>query len=289
MHRLILVLVALAAVPLLADDTDRSPSAGAAPYTVALAMDGYSPVSYLDEKRAEPGSPRFAAEYKGRTYFLTSEGQRRAFLRSPERYMPAYGGYCAYGCAVNGKFTVDPTNFKIVDGRTHLFLRNDDVDTLELWNRGDERELKTQADRFWRTQAKSRAYTGARNVPASGVAIDGYSPVSYFTEGRARKGDPRFRAEHDGVIYQFASEKERKLFNENPEKYVPQCGGWCAFGMSIQDKFPVDPTAFAVLDGKLYLFLDNAEVNALELWKKGDEKELRRKAHAHWRKVSGGA
>jgi len=58
---------------------------GARPYTLTVAMSGYSPVSYLDERKAEPGSPAFAAEHDGLTYFFTSEAQRRKFRRAAER------------------------------------------------------------------------------------------------------------------------------------------------------------------------------------------------------------
>jgi hypothetical protein len=57
--------------------------------------------------------------------------------------------------------------------------------------------------------------------------------------------------------------------------------------MAISDKFPVDPTKFKITNDKLYLFLDNAKVNALHLWEKGNESELVSKADAHWKKVAG--
>ncbi len=259
----------------------------ARPYTLTVAMSGYSPVSYLDQNKAEPGSPRFAAKHDGLTYFFTSARQRRAFRDNPERYLPAYGGYCAYGCAVKAKVVVDPRNFKIVNGRTHLFFKNAKVDTLELWNKGSESELTARADRYWATQGVSRAYLGARYLPASGVALDGYSPVSYFTRGRAEKGDARYAVEHQGVTYYVASKGQAKLFKKNPDRYVPQYGGWCAFGMAVRDKFPVDPTSFKVVDDKLYMFLKNTSVDARMLWNKGSERELMKKASTHWNKVSG--
>lgn len=257
-------------------------------HTISLGLSGYSPVSYLDNRRAEPGSPRFSAEHEGVTYFFTSDAQRRAFLASPERYLPAYGGYCAFGCSVDATFIPDPTSFEIIDGRTHLFLKNNEVDARKLWNEAPSDEVRRKADAFWRSQSVSRAYTGGRNLPASGVALEGYSPVSYFTKGVAEKGDPRFSAEHNGAIYHFTSQDQLELFKKNPDRYEPQCGGWCAFGMSVEDKFPVDPTKFRVVDNKLYLFLNNEDINAFDLWSQGDERELVRKAQAHWKKVSGG-
>ena len=142
-----------------------------------------------------------------------------------------------------------------------------------------------QAER--KTQPVSRAYLGARNVPASGVAIDGFSPVSYFESGRAEKGDPLFSVEHNGLTYHLTSQHQVELFKQAPSRYEPQLGGWCAFGMAVSDKFPIDPTRFSVIDGRLYLFLRNADVDALALWNDGEPGALLAKAHAHWRKVSG--
>lgn len=291
MHRftrtiLIAALFVTAAAPAPAQ-RDSAGHADVAPYTVNLGLAGYSPVSYLQNKRAEPGSPRFSAEHEGVTYFFTSNRQRETFLADPERYLPAYGGYCAFGCSVDSKFIPDPTSFKVIGGRTHLFLNNDEVDAQELWNDANFTEVKAKADDYWASQSESRAYIGGRNVPASGVGLEGYSPVSYFTVGRPEKGDPRFAVEHNGVTYHLASQEQVALFNENPDRYEPQCGGWCAFGMSVEDKFPVDPTKFTIVDDRLYLFLNNDDINAFELWRQGDDAGLVRKAQSHWKKVSG--
>lgn len=259
----------------------------AQPFTITVGLSGYSPVSYLENNRAEPGSPRFAAEYDGVTYFFTSEKQVRSFSADPDRYMPAYGGYCSFGCAVGEKFIPDPTSFEVIDGRTHLFLKNNDVDAKGLWNKERLSDVRAKADAYWASQSQSKAYTGGRNVPASGVGLEGYSPVSYFTVGRAEKGDPRFAVQHNGVTYHLTSAAQVEMFNKNPDKYEPQCGGWCAFGMSVEDKFPVDPTKYKVVDDKLYLFLNNDQINAFELWEQGDDASLVKKAQAHWKKVSG--
>lgn len=132
----------------------------------------------------------------------------------------------------------------------------------------------------------SRAYLHAHNVPANGIAIDGYSPVSYFTQGRAERGSTDFAVEHQGITYLLTSEEQIETFKADPEKYVPAYGGWCALGMAVQDKFPVDPTAFKIVDDRLMLFLRNTDVDALQLWNQGDEAEYVDKADAHWKKVS---
>lgn len=257
------------------------------PYSLTLGMSGYSPVSYIEHNRAEAGSPMYAAEHNGVTYFFTGDAQRRTFLRDPSRFLPAYGGYCAYGCSVNAKFIPDPTSFKVINGRTHLFLRNANVDARALWDESNLTETLSRADRFWASQSQSKAYINGRNVPASGVGLDGYSPVSYFTAQGPEKGDPAFAVEHNGVTYYLTSPEQVEMFKKNPARYEPQCGGWCAFGMTVEDKFPVDPTKYRIIEDRLYLFLNNDQVNAYDLWGQGEQRQLIGKAQAHWKKVSG--
>jgi len=126
-------------------------------YTVKLGMSGYSPVSYLDQHKAEPGSPRFSAVHEGVTYFFVSDQQRMAFEKNPQRYLPAYGGFCAFGCAVDSEFVPDPTSFEIINGKTHLFLVNKEVDAKALWHDGDHDELIKKADAYWNSRARGKA------------------------------------------------------------------------------------------------------------------------------------
>ena len=96
------------------------------------------------------------------------------------------------------------------------------------------------------------------------LAIHGYDPVAYFTEGQARVGKAAFTAKHDGAAYRFVSETNKEEFERNPERYVPQYGGYCAFGVSVGSKFDGDPTLFRVVDGKLYFNL-NPKIQAMWL------------------------
>ena len=133
----------------------------------------------------------------------------------------------------------------------------------------------------------SRAYLHSHNVPAHGVALEGYCPVAYFAVNKPVRGKKEFAADYNGITYHFVSAEARDLFNKSPKKYIPAYGGWCAFGMAIKDKFPVDPTNFKIVDGTLLVFLRNAKVDALELWNGKNEKQLLKDAAAHWRKVQG--
>ena len=133
----------------------------------------------------------------------------------------------------------------------------------------------------------SRAYLNSTNVPSSGVALEGYCPVAYFAVGKPVRGSAEFAADHDGITYHFVSEDAKRMFEAEPEAYVPAFGGWCAFGMAVSDKFPVDPTRFKIVDGRLLVFLRNPGIDALALWNDGDEAQLLAKAAAHWKKVQG--
>ncbi|MCL4845080.1 MAG: hypothetical protein KJ066_00965 [Acidobacteria bacterium] len=86
-----------------------------------------------------------------------------------------------------------------------------------------------------------------------GLALHGYDPVSYFTEGKAVKGHPDVTATDGTVTYRFANIANRDMFARDPSKYRPQYGGFCAYGVSQGYTVDVDPEAFAVVDGKLYL------------------------------------
>lgn len=94
---------------------------------------------------------------------------------------------------------------------------------------------------------------------ASQTALNGYDPVSFFTEGKPVNGSPFVNAEYQGATYYFASEEHQKMFLAAPEKYAPQFGGYCAFGVGLGKLFPVDINTAQICNGKLYLNL-NAEI-----------------------------
>jgi YHS domain-containing protein len=115
------------------------------------------------------------------------------------------------------------------------------------------------------------------------VGIGGYSPVSYFENG-PELGKAEFSATHAGVTYRFTSQAQVEKFKKNPEKYVPAFGGMCAFGHSIEKEFETDPASYKIVDGRLFLFLKNEQVDALKLWNQGSESELIEKAERHFTK-----
>ncbi len=96
---------------------------------------------------------------------------------------------------------------------------------------------------------------------ASKIAVNGYDPVAFFTVKKPVNGSPAITQEYLGATYIFASEENKALFAAQPEKYAPQCGGFCAFGVSVGALFPVDISTWQVRDGKLYLNLNQDIVN----------------------------
>ncbi len=119
----------------------------------------------------------------------------------------------------------------------------------------------------------------------SNPALEGYCPVAYFLADNPLKGSAEFSSEHEGVTYHLVSADAKAAFDANPSKFLPEYGGACAFGMSIKENFPVDPTNYKVVGDRLFLFLKNDETDALKLWNDGDEAELIRVADANFTKA----
>ena len=113
------------------------------------------------------------------------------------------------------------------------------------------------------------------------VAIQGYDPVAYFTQGKAVKGSEKHKLKWLGAYWQFASEKHKKLFTAKPRNYAPQYGGHCATGMAISGGLTrdIDPEAWAIIDNKLYLNYSK-DTNTLLT---GNVVSLE-KADEHWKK-----
>jgi YHS domain-containing protein len=118
-----------------------------------------------------------------------------------------------------------------------------------------------------------------------GFIADGYDVVSYFNQ-KAEKGNKEFTAEFDGVKFKFSSKQNLALFKENPKKYTPQYGGYCAYAIGAKEKkVDIDPKTFEIRDGRLYLFYNAWGTNTFELWKKEGADKLRKQADRNWEKL----
>lgn len=124
-------------------------------------------------------------------------------------------------------------------------------------------------------------FSQSQNTDDSKIALQGFSPVSYLELGLAQRGSKAYKSEHQGLKYYFTDEDQKASFDANPDKYLPQYGGWCATGIAVGAKFRTDPNKFLVSDDKLYLFLYDLEVDAKQLWLK-DEKGMTEKANKNW-------
>jgi YHS domain-containing protein len=116
------------------------------------------------------------------------------------------------------------------------------------------------------------------NVDSSGLALKGHDPVAYFSEGKPVQGKAEFTASHEGAAYRFASAASRDAFLAAPGKYAPQYGGYCAFGMASGYKAPIEPDAWTIVEGKLYL---NYNRSVRSSWA-SDVPGYVRKADANW-------
>lgn len=114
-----------------------------------------------------------------------------------------------------------------------------------------------------------------------GVAVEGYDVVAYFTQGKPVKGSKSFELEWMDATWRFASAAHRDAFAKAPYKYVPQYGGYCAFGVSRGYAVGIDPNAWKIVGGKLYL---NYNADVQKEWQKDIAGHIK-KADANWPKI----
>ncbi len=122
------------------------------------------------------------------------------------------------------------------------------------------------------------------NTKKSFVA-EGYDVTEYFNN-KAIKGDSKIIATHDNVKYAFATQDNLNKFKSNPDKFIPQYGGYCAYAVAVNnDKVDINPKTFEIRDSKLYLFYNSWGVNTLEKWSAENPKQLQAKADANWQGI----
>ena len=94
------------------------------------------------------------------------------------------------------------------------------------------------------------------NLDKNGLAVQGYDPVAFFTDGKPVKGNPQFTSSLKGATYYFASAEHKAAFDKEPAKYEPQFGGYCAYGLSKNKLVPIEVDAFQIVNGRLLLQYD---------------------------------
>lgn len=127
------------------------------------------------------------------------------------------------------------------------------------------------------------------NLDKARVALSGYDPVAYFREGggKAKQGKKALAATVRGVTYRFATAKNLERFEQDPERFEPDYGGWCAWAMANNDKVEVDPTSFLIEDGRLLVFYDGFFNNTRKSWLGKGGTKLRPTADKNWNKFVG--
>lgn len=115
-------------------------------------------------------------------------------------------------------------------------------------------------------------------------AVGGYDVVAYFKDGKPVKGDNKISFEWSGAKWYFSSPSNRDEFKKSPEKFAPQFGGYCAYGVAHDHKSPTQPDAWTIVDGKLYL---NYNLDVRKLWNE-KQSEFIKTANEKWPTVKSG-
>jgi len=116
------------------------------------------------------------------------------------------------------------------------------------------------------------------NKNRKNVAVEGYDVVAYFTDARPVKGDAAFSFTYEGAVWWFADQAHLDLFSADPARYAPQYGGYCAWAVSKNSLAEIDPEAWRIVDGKLYL---NYSSGIQKKWEKDIPGNIA-KADGHW-------
>lgn len=117
------------------------------------AVNGYDTVAFFTDSKPVNGSPFISAEYKGATYFFATEDHKKLFTANPAKYAPQFGGYCAFGVAIDKLFPVDISTWQVRDGKLYLNLN---PDILKKFNE-DAAGNVAKADKNWPGLVKKNA------------------------------------------------------------------------------------------------------------------------------------
>lgn len=247
--RNVLVLTALAAfVPL-----------ATAEQTVEPALNGYCPASFLLAGKAVKGDPAIRSEYQGSVYYLADSEAKKQFDADPGKFLPQFGGLCtvALGGSYGNRLPSDPTVFRVINGKLYLFSQERAVKSFDL---------------------KPAEYIAKADELFAKPMIGGYCPVSYQLSGQAVKGDVKFKQTIRTEVYHLASAEAKAALLKEPDKYIPQYAGLCAEGVARGKRYVADPTVFAVVNGRTYLFFDAAAKKTFE----ANPTETIKNADANW-------
>ncbi len=110
---------------------------------------GYDVVSYFENKAVQ-GSEEFSTKHDGVSFYFSSKKNLELFQKDPKKYIPQYGGFCAYAMGAKGsKVSINPETFEIREGKLYLFYNKGKTNTLDLWTKEGAEQLKVKADKNW--------------------------------------------------------------------------------------------------------------------------------------------
>jgi YHS domain-containing protein len=242
-----------------------------------LAIQGYDPVAYFTDSKPVKGSAKFSSEYDGAKYLFASAEHKALFDATPAKHAPAYGGYCGYAASIDRLSPISPEWFQIIDGK--LILQHNKK-AFDLFNKELAPNVQ-KADANWPGLVARNGVFGGKTLvftDRNGVALEGYDPVSYFTDGKPVKGDKKIEATFDGALYHFVSQQHRATFEKDPTKYAPAYGGFCGYAASVGKVRPANPRIWSIVDGQLIV---QHTKGADELWQK-DVAGNKAKADRYW-------
>ena len=250
-----------------------------------VILDGYDAVSFFTDNKPAKGDSKFNFTYHDAIYWFTSADHLRLFMENPAKYDVQFGGYCAYAVSLGRIAPIDVNTFSIVDNR--LVIQHN-ARAVAGWNKDVNGNL-IKADKYWEAVAKNKGKQIKTdeekmflvNTDKEGVILQGYDAVAYFIDGKAVNGKKENSFVWKGETWYFSFAKNLEVFKLNPDKYAPQFGGFCAYGVADGHKAKTDPHAWSVVDGKLYL---NYNKDVQQLWKK-DQKNFIIKANENWPEV----
>jgi len=147
----VLAFVSALSLPAAPAESKEKPAAAIQHYNLGadkVAIKGYDAVCYFTQNAAAKGKKEFSSQYRGVTYFFSSDANKKLFAAAPETYLPTYGGWCATAMAKGEKVEIDPTNFKVTNGRLFLFFKAFYANAIKDWNK-DEPGQTAKADANW--------------------------------------------------------------------------------------------------------------------------------------------
>ena len=130
--------------------------------------------------------------------------------------------------------------------------------------------------------APSIAWAQLGQPALSRLALKGYDPVAYFTDGKATPGDAQYETVYDGTRYRFASVQHLELFKFDPDRYAPQFAGSCAAGIAMGMKVEAEPESWMIVDGKLFVFSSAKSRDAMQ----ADAAGMMAKGQANWKTLA---